>query len=129
MSNILESIVVGFVAGTNPNLSERIDRKNIVAPYRRKFSILSDGDLFELGGLTLKIIACPGHTYGSVMVLIKELRVIISGDCCNPYVWLHLNESTSVAEYKNHYCGLKHEKVIMIVCCYHIILEKWAKKY
>ncbi len=41
------------------------------------------------------------------MVLIKELKAIIFGDSCNPFVWLFLPESTSVAEYKNSLLRIK----------------------
>lgn len=50
---------------------------------------------------------CPGHTVGSVVVLIKEQRAIIFGDSCNPFVWLFLPESTGVAEYKESLLKIK----------------------
>ena len=41
---------------------------------------LHDGDIIDLGGRELKIIAIPGHTYGSVAVLDMKDRVLYSGD-------------------------------------------------
>lgn len=96
-----------FVAGTNKELAIHLHEKDMVNPYHKSFLPLSDGDKFELGGMTLEIIECPGHTKGSVVVLIKEQRAIIFGDSCNPFVWLFLPESTGVAEYKNSLLRIK----------------------
>lgn len=55
------------------------------AIYRRSGkpgSILpvAEGDVIDLGGRALKIIALPGHTPGSIAVLDVKNRVLISGD-------------------------------------------------
>ena len=39
-----------------------------------------DGDIIDLGGRELEIITLPGHTPGSIAVLDKKNRVLISGD-------------------------------------------------
>ena len=39
-----------------------------------------DGDVIDLGGRELEIITVPGHTPGSIAVLDKNNRVLISGD-------------------------------------------------
>ena len=41
---------------------------------------VQDGDVLDLGGRELEIIALPGHTPGSIAVLDKKSRVLISGD-------------------------------------------------
>lgn len=41
---------------------------------------LNDGDIFDLGNRTLKIIHIPGHTNGSVAILDIENRVLYAGD-------------------------------------------------
>ena len=41
---------------------------------------VSDGDIIDLGGRELEIITLPGHTPGSIAVLDKKNRVLISGD-------------------------------------------------
>lgn len=96
---LLHQGVKDFVAGADEELAVSLQEEDFVKPYRKKFLPLSEGDKFNLGGLTLEIIECPGHTRGSVIVLIKELRAVIFGDSCNPSVWLFSPESTSVAEY------------------------------
>ncbi len=96
-----------FVAGANEELAMHLNETDMVRPYHKNFLPLSEGDKFNLGGLTLEILECPGHTAGSVMVLIKEKRAIIFGDSCNPFVWLFLPESTGVAEYKDSLLRIK----------------------
>lgn len=87
----------GFVAADQISLDLR--SVDFVMPYRKEFLPLNGGDIFDLGNLTLEILECPGHTLGSVMILIKEERAIIFGDSCNPSVWMFLPESTTIAEY------------------------------
>lgn len=41
---------------------------------------LYDGDVIDLGGRRLEIIAIPGHTYGSVAILDADARTLYSGD-------------------------------------------------
>ncbi len=41
---------------------------------------VQEGDLLDLGGRTLEIIHLPGHTPGSIALLDRERRVLISGD-------------------------------------------------
>lgn len=61
---------------------------------------LYDGDKFELGGISVEVLACPGHTEGSLVMLIPEERMILLGDACNYQVFLFDDLSTTVAEYK-----------------------------
>ncbi len=53
------------------------------APADKEFLSLSDGQIFDLGGITLEIIHVPGHTPGSCCVLFREERSILFGDACN----------------------------------------------
>lgn len=62
---------------------------------------LADGQLFDLGGLTLECVAVPGHTQGMMGVLLKECRAIILGDACNPLTFMQLEESTDLEAYRN----------------------------
>lgn len=41
---------------------------------------VSDGDIIDLGGRRLEIIAIPGHTAGSIAILDENTRALISGD-------------------------------------------------
>lgn len=61
---------------------------------------ISDGELFDLGGITIEAIKVPGHTQGSVAFLFREDRIILTGDACNTFTFLFLPESLSIEEYR-----------------------------
>lgn len=48
--------------------------------YDKPFEDAPDGMRWALGGLTLEAILVPGHTMGSIMILLREERIIIYGD-------------------------------------------------
>lgn len=78
------------------------------APVRKKAYLpLKDRQIFDLGGVTLKVIAVPGHTAGMVCVLNVEERSILFGDACNPCVFLWDEESEDVSVYKESLENLK----------------------
>lgn len=43
---------------------------------------LGDGDTIDLGGRILDVINIPGHTPGSVLLLDRQTRTLLSGDTC-----------------------------------------------
>jgi len=45
---------------------------------------ICDGDVFDLGGVTLEAITMPGHSPGCVSFLYREARILFSGDNCGP---------------------------------------------
>lgn len=66
---------------------------------------LHDGDVFDLGGVTVQAIACPGHTLGSMIFLIRESEgdtYLLTGDACNTFTFLFQSYSTSIEEYEEH---------------------------
>ncbi len=82
----------------------RIVPKNLdVEKYAKvefdNFIDIREGFEFDLGGLTAKIIELPGHTKGSVGILIEELRLLYTTDAICPATWLFLPESTKLSEY------------------------------
>lgn len=55
----------------------------------------------DLGGRKVEVIHTPGHTLGSVCMIDKYSGMAFCGDTINPWdVWLGLDESTSVTEYR-----------------------------
>ena len=59
-----------------------------------------DGEVFDLGGVQIEVIAVPGHTTGTLVFLDRDRRVVYSGDACNPNTLLGLNGSTTIETYK-----------------------------
>ena len=76
----------------------------ITPPY------LTEGDRFDLGGISVEIYACPGHTRGSVVMLIPEERLLITGDACNLFTFVYDDYSTTITEYEESLKALQ-EKV------------------
>lgn len=55
-----------------------------------------------LGGLTARIIACPGHTPGSAVIYVPELELLLTGDDWNPCTWLFFPEALCVQDYRRN---------------------------
>ncbi|MDO4274344.1 MAG: MBL fold metallo-hydrolase [Eubacteriales bacterium] len=68
---------------------------------------MKEGDSFALGGITIEIYSCPGHTRGTLVMLIKEERVLLLGDACNDLTFMHEDYSTTIEEYEESLKRLK----------------------
>lgn len=75
------------------NENEFVEKRNDYLP-------LEEGQIFDLGGITVQALGMPGHTKGQMVILFRELRMLILGDACNSAVYLQLPESSTVSEYK-----------------------------
>ncbi len=71
------------------------------------YNDLRDGDCFNLGGVSIEIYACPGHTKGSMVMLIPEERTLILGDACNGYTFVFQDYSLTIEEYRTSLIRLK----------------------
>ncbi|MHA3703494.1 MBL fold metallo-hydrolase [Jatrophihabitans sp. YIM 134969] len=49
-------------------------------PTRRPDETVTDGQLFDVAGLTLQALHTPGHTWGSVCYLASDLGAVFTGD-------------------------------------------------
>lgn len=63
------------------------------------FIDLQDGKVFDLGDVTVKTIAAPGHTKGMMVFLVPEDRTILFGDACGVFTLFVNPESTSLEEF------------------------------
>ncbi len=80
---------------------DKLTAEHIIPPMPfEKMKPLHEGDRFELGGISVECFACPGHTAGSLVMLIPEERMLLLGDACNYMVFLFDELSLSVSEYK-----------------------------
>jgi glyoxylase-like metal-dependent hydrolase (beta-lactamase superfamily II) len=68
---------------------------------------LENGQVFDLGGLTIEAIHTPGHTQGMMMMLMKEERTILFGDACGVCVLLLEECASSVEEYRDSLMRVK----------------------
>lgn len=62
------------------------------------FAEMKQGDVFDLGGVTLEVYEIPGHTAGSVCLLDREDRILFTGDAINRHCWLQLADSLPMEE-------------------------------
>lgn len=53
-------------------------------PYAGEFIDVADGEEFDLGGLTVRCHAVPGHTPGCIVPVLVEERMAIFGDAAGP---------------------------------------------
>lgn len=60
---------------------------------------LETDTVFDLGGLSVKVIGMPGHTKGSVGLLILEKQILLDSDSANEHIWMFLDESTGIKQY------------------------------
>ena len=56
-------------------------------PFRDIFP----GDVIDLGGRTLEVFAMPGHTPGGILLLLREDRILFTGDSVNHHLWMQLD--------------------------------------
>ncbi len=94
---------LGFACSPNPMGGEKRTTptlRDVPAPRPVKTYPIYDGDVFDLGGVKLEVIAVPGHTQGTVVFLDRDARVVFSGDACNANTLLCLDGSTSIEEYQ-----------------------------
>ena len=61
---------------------------------------VADGDVFELGGRTVRAVALPGHTAGSMAYLVEDARILLAGDAVTPIMCLFFEESLSIQDWR-----------------------------
>lgn len=82
-------------------LSEDFDKENYINMREGNLVTLNYNDIFDLGGICIKVINMEGHTTGSVGFLIIEDKILVTSDGACPFVWIFLEESTTVETYVN----------------------------
>ena len=60
---------------------------------------VQEGDTIDLGGRVLEIIHLPGHTLGSIGLLDREAKVLISGDAVQTGGIVMLGKNRSIARF------------------------------
>lgn len=60
-----------------------------------------DGEAFDLGGRTVRAVALPGHTAGSMAYLVEDCGVLLSGDAVTPVMCLFFEDSLSIQGWRD----------------------------
>lgn len=71
------------------------------------FIAVKEGDVFELGDVSLHVIELPGHTPGSIGLYCSQKRFVLVSDAVNAFLYLFLEESTDLATYLESLYKLK----------------------
>ncbi len=89
----------GYIRMGLGDVSEELKEEDFVLPTDLNFKELKDGMIFSLGGIDLEIFETPGHTPGSITILIKEERILFLGDACNTFTFLFDDKALPVHAY------------------------------
>ena len=54
------------------------------------FHEIRGGDVLNLGARTLEVYELPGHTKGGILLLLREDRILFTGDSINHHLWMQL---------------------------------------
>lgn len=63
------------------------------------FRDIRHGDVIDLGGRTLEVCALPGHTPGGILLLLREDRILFTGDSVNHHLWMQLDGCLPLCRY------------------------------
>ena len=90
--------LLGFDEELELGLSEAELDRLVHGPDGTVFLPMEPGEIFDLGGRKIEVLATPGHTPGSVCFLERERRALYTGDTvCARGILLSLPHSCSVA--------------------------------
>lgn len=90
-----------------PQLFAKLADEDFISPFTGEFLPLQDGQMFDLGGVTLKLLALRGHTSGILTVLNVQDRTMMLGDACGVGVLLCLPESTNIEDYRANLLNMR----------------------
>lgn len=89
---------------------ESLEESDYIETVRAEhFHPMQGNDSFDLGKIHIDIFDCPGHTQGSAAMLIREEKMLLTGDACNSCTFLFEDYSLTVAEYAESLRKLKEE--------------------
>ena len=80
------------------------------------------GGEIDLGGLTARIIPCPGHTPGSCVVYLPQERLLLTGDDWNPCTWLFFEAALGVKRYRENVRALQALPFTHVLCSHQLDL-------
>lgn len=61
---------------------------------------IREGEVLDLGGMTLEVIEVPGHTPGSIGLMYREEKIFYAADAMNDNLWLFLKEACPLSVYR-----------------------------
>ena len=76
----------------------------------------------DLGGMTARVIRCPGHTPGSAVVWVPERKLLLTADDWNPCTWLFFPAALPVHDYLRNMRGLLALPFEQVLCSHQAAL-------
>ena len=119
--------IAGRMEYAQMNMGENFDltESDFIPPTEVDFIDIKDGHTFDLGDLHVEILEVPGHTQGSIALLIKEERTLVLGDAGNLFTFLFDEKySSTVTDYKKMLINLQkrvEKQIDRIYLCHGII--------
>ena len=83
----------------------KILKLGLMRPGQEKYLPLED--VVELGGRSVKVLPCPGHTPGSCLFLDENTASLFAGDAINGAFWAFTSPQTNLKEYAEVWESLK----------------------
>lgn len=90
----------GYVKVQYKDFDKIIESDYVLQKNSSAYKDLNDGDIFDLGGITLEIYNAAGHTPGQIAVLLKEERILMTGDAANQATFLFDKYSFGLTSYE-----------------------------
>lgn len=83
-----EDLALAESFSSAPEFEEYFGKNGLHMP---PFKETKEGDVFNLGGRTLEVFELPGHTPGGILLLLREDRILFTGDGINHHLWMQLD--------------------------------------
>ena len=82
------------------NLNRDLSNARRSFQQKERLLDLKEGTVFDLGGITAQTVALPGHTAGSMGLILREPEILLVGDAISPTMCLFYPDSLSLEVYK-----------------------------
>lgn len=115
---------IGYIQANLGGNLPAFTEEDYVQPTPVDFKELKDGKIFDLGGVHIEVYALPGHTHGTMVMLIPEEKALILGDACNNSTFLFDENSLSVNEYRENLIQVKEKlegRYDTTYLCHHVM--------
>ena len=115
---------IGYIKANLGGQLPEFAEDDYVQPASADFKELKDGQIFDLGGVHIEVYALPGHTHGTMVMLVPEEKALILGDACNNATFLFDENSLSVHEYKENLIRVKEKlegRYDTTYLCHHVM--------
>lgn len=117
----------GYIQGNvTPEIFAQITDADFIPSKDMEFEDLTEGKVFDLGGIHVEAYELPGHTPGTMVFYLPEEKILITGDACNTFTFMFTGTS-SIEEYRENLAGIRDRmegKVERVFLCHHMMEVK-----